>query len=59
MTRPSAGARPQPLIAVRDVKAGTRWYEQVLGARRLGKDDHGGRLHRRARHPDGEAGGVE
>jgi catechol 2,3-dioxygenase-like lactoylglutathione lyase family enzyme len=42
MARPSGGARPQPLIAVRDVKASTRWYEQVLGATRLGENDHGG-----------------
>ena len=42
MARPSGGARPQPLIAVRDVKASTRWYEQVLGAARVGEDDHGG-----------------
>ena len=32
--------RPQPLIAVRDVKASTRWYEQILGLQRLGAGDH-------------------
>jgi catechol 2,3-dioxygenase-like lactoylglutathione lyase family enzyme len=30
----------QPLIAVRDVHASARWYEQVLGLRRLGPSDH-------------------
>ena len=40
MKRDPGGLRPQPLIAVRDVKASTRWYEQVLGAKRLGESDH-------------------
>lgn len=30
--------RPQPLIAVRDVEASSRWYQQLLGCR----SDHGG-----------------
>ena len=38
------GARPQPLIAVRDVRAASAWYAQLLAARRLGgagtEDDH-------------------
>jgi catechol 2,3-dioxygenase-like lactoylglutathione lyase family enzyme len=29
------GARPQPLLAVRDVRASTRWYATLLGAERL------------------------
>jgi catechol 2,3-dioxygenase-like lactoylglutathione lyase family enzyme len=29
-------ATPQPLIAVRDVEASSRWYQQLLGARNLG-----------------------
>jgi predicted enzyme related to lactoylglutathione lyase len=30
--------RPQPMIAVRDVEASSRWYQQLLGL----KSDHGG-----------------
>jgi catechol 2,3-dioxygenase-like lactoylglutathione lyase family enzyme len=30
--------RPQPLIAVRDVEASSRWYQRLLGC----KSDHGG-----------------
>jgi catechol 2,3-dioxygenase-like lactoylglutathione lyase family enzyme len=30
--------RPQPLLAVADVEASSRWYQQVLGCR----SDHGG-----------------
>ena len=30
--------RPQPLIAVRDVEASSRWYQRLLG----GRSDHGG-----------------
>jgi predicted enzyme related to lactoylglutathione lyase len=37
--RPRA-VRPQPLLAVRDVHASMRFYEQVLDARRLGESDH-------------------
>ena len=40
MKRKPSPIRPQPLIAVRDVKASTQWYEQVLGAQRLGESDH-------------------
>src|SRR5579863_6055944 len=29
-----ASVRPQPLIAVRDVRASSRWYAQLLGAER-------------------------
>jgi catechol 2,3-dioxygenase-like lactoylglutathione lyase family enzyme len=33
--------RAQPLIAVRDVRASTRWYGELLGAARLGEpSDH-------------------
>jgi catechol 2,3-dioxygenase-like lactoylglutathione lyase family enzyme len=32
--------RAQPLIAVRNVKASTVFYEKALGARRLGASDH-------------------
>lgn len=35
--------RPQPLIAVRDVEASSRWYQQLLGA----KGAHGGREYER------------
>ena len=38
-----AGARPQPLIAVRDVPASSRWYAQLLGAERTSesmRSDH-------------------
>jgi catechol 2,3-dioxygenase-like lactoylglutathione lyase family enzyme len=37
---PPGPVRAQPLIAVRDVKASTTFYEQVLDARRLGASDH-------------------
>ncbi len=30
----NAGVRPQPLIAVRDVPASSRWYSRLLGAER-------------------------
>jgi catechol 2,3-dioxygenase-like lactoylglutathione lyase family enzyme len=30
----AAGVRPQPLIAVRDVRASSRWYARLLGAER-------------------------
>jgi catechol-2,3-dioxygenase len=33
--------RPQPLIAVRDVKLSSRWYQQLLGC----QSDHGGGLY--------------
>lgn len=35
--------RPQPLIAVNDVEASSRWYQQLLGL----KSDHGGREYER------------
>ena len=35
--------RPQPLIAVRDVEASSRWYQRLLGCR----SDHGGRAYER------------
>ncbi len=35
--------RPQPLIAVRDVEASSRWYQQVLGC----TSGHGGREYER------------
>lgn len=34
----SAGMRPQPLIAVSDVEASSKWYQQLLGCR----SNHGG-----------------
>ena len=49
MKRRSPSLRPQPLIAVRSVKASTRWYERVLGATRLADDDHDG-LYQRLLH---------
>jgi catechol 2,3-dioxygenase-like lactoylglutathione lyase family enzyme len=39
--RHAPSARPQPLIAVRDVEASARWYAELLGAERLGGDTHG------------------
>lgn len=38
--------RPQPLIAVTDVEASSRWYQQLLGLR----SDHGGREYERLVH---------
>lgn len=35
--------RPQPLIAVTDVEASSRWYQRLLGCR----SDHGGRDYER------------
>jgi catechol 2,3-dioxygenase-like lactoylglutathione lyase family enzyme len=32
--------RPQPLIAVRDVGASSRWYSKLLNVDRLGGDEH-------------------
>jgi catechol 2,3-dioxygenase-like lactoylglutathione lyase family enzyme len=32
-TTKRAGVRPQPLIAVRDVRASSRWYAPLLGAK--------------------------
>jgi catechol 2,3-dioxygenase-like lactoylglutathione lyase family enzyme len=32
--------RAQPLLAVRDVRASTAWYERLLGLVRLGPSDH-------------------
>lgn len=40
MHQNSVKVMPQPLIAVRDVRASTRWYEQVLGCQSLGASDH-------------------
>jgi catechol 2,3-dioxygenase-like lactoylglutathione lyase family enzyme len=40
MKSKSETIRPQPLVAVRDVEASTRWYEKVLGVKRLGRSDH-------------------
>ena len=41
--------RPQPLIAVRDVEASSRWYQRLLGAR----SDHGGEEYERLVDSDG------
>ena len=35
--------RPQPLIAVTDVEASSRWYQRLLGCRSA----HGGKEHER------------
>jgi catechol 2,3-dioxygenase-like lactoylglutathione lyase family enzyme len=35
--------RPQPLIAVTDVEASSRWYQHLLGC----KSDHGGKAYER------------
>ena len=34
------GPRPQPLIAVRDVRASSRWYQRLLGATTAGDPEH-------------------
>lgn len=41
--------RPQPLIAVRDVEASSRWYQRLLGLR----SDHGGPHYERLVTGDG------
>lgn len=41
--------RPQPLIAVHDVEASSRWYQYLLGL----QSDHGGKEYERLNH-DGE-----
>ena len=41
--------RPQPLIAVTDVEASSRWYQRLLGC----KSDHGGDQYERLK-----AGGL-
>lgn len=41
--------RPQPLIAVHDVEASSRWYQRVLGCR----SDHGGPEYERLVDADG------
>ena len=38
------GVRPQTLIAVRDVKASSRWYQRLLGVTTSGDPDHPHRL---------------
>lgn len=40
--------RPQPLIAVRDVEASSRWYQHLLGVR----SDHGGTEYERLNDAD-------
>jgi len=40
--------RPQPLIAVTDVQASSRWYQRLLGLR----SDHGGPHYERLRFKD-------
>lgn len=35
-----AGVQSQPLIAVRDVRASSRWYQQLLGADALPEHEH-------------------
>ena len=34
------GVRPQPLVAVRDVRASSRWYQQLLAAEALPEHPH-------------------
>ncbi len=41
--------RPQPLIAVADVEASSRWYQRLLGCRSA----HGGSEYERLESPDG------
>lgn len=41
--------RPQPLIAVSDVEASSRWYQQLLGL----QSNHGGKVYEQLVH-DGE-----
>src|SRR5947209_3627452 len=41
--------RPQPLIAVRDVEASSRWYRRLLGC----QSAHGGEEYERPVSPDG------
>ena len=41
--------RPQPLLAVSDVEASSKWYQQVLGCR----SDHGGPEYERLVSPTG------
>jgi catechol 2,3-dioxygenase-like lactoylglutathione lyase family enzyme len=36
----STAIEPQPLIAVRDVRASSRWYAELLGADRLPDHEH-------------------
>jgi catechol 2,3-dioxygenase-like lactoylglutathione lyase family enzyme len=36
----SSSVRPQPLIAVRDVRATSRWYQHVLGLTGLPEHEH-------------------
>jgi catechol 2,3-dioxygenase-like lactoylglutathione lyase family enzyme len=38
--RRRAGVRSQPLIAVRDVRASSRWYRQLLGVDTLPEHEH-------------------
>jgi catechol 2,3-dioxygenase-like lactoylglutathione lyase family enzyme len=44
MTKPTVEA--QPLIAVRDVRASSRWYAELLGADSLPEHEHRGRYDR-------------
>jgi catechol 2,3-dioxygenase-like lactoylglutathione lyase family enzyme len=41
--------RPQPLIAVTEVEASSRWYQRLLGCR----SDHGGKEYERLVTPNG------
>jgi catechol 2,3-dioxygenase-like lactoylglutathione lyase family enzyme len=45
--RVGSRVRPQPLIAVRDVEASSRWYQQLLGVRRLNVESDHGHLYQR------------
>lgn len=46
---PAAAPQPQTLLAVRDVEASSRWYQQLLGLR----SDHGGPQYERLVTPGG------
>lgn len=39
-TAPKVGVRAQPLIAVHDVRASSRWYSKLLGVPKLGDHPH-------------------
>ncbi len=40
MNASAPSVRPQPLIAVRDVRASSRWYTALLGLTTLGEHEH-------------------
>lgn len=44
MNRTNRGVQPQTLIAVRDVKASSRWYQSLLAVTSFGDPEHPHRL---------------